>query len=163
MGQKNMTVALETRRAWVEPLHPTLSIRQQCALLELNRASYYYEPVPADPFELELMRQIDRQYLETPFYGGGDGLVEPIHPVVGAVQFAGRDLLSTRAPAGAGDSTKRLHQSLGYQTPAEVYAGKVRRFNISGQILSSENTIKSMHNRLSRCLYAGFVRFRKND
>ncbi len=53
----------------VEPAHPTISIRRQCALLGLSRASYYYEPVPDDPFNLEVMRRIDAQYLETPFYG----------------------------------------------------------------------------------------------
>jgi putative transposase len=53
----------------IDPQHPALSIRRQCVLLGLNRASYYYQPVPADPLNLELMRQIDAQYLKTPFYG----------------------------------------------------------------------------------------------
>ncbi len=64
-----MTISLEEKRALVEPEHPTISIRRQCALLGLSRASYYYEPVPDDPLNLELMRHIDVQYLETPFYG----------------------------------------------------------------------------------------------
>ncbi len=46
-----------------------MSIRRQCALVGLNRASYYYTPTPADPLNLELMRRIDAQYLRTPFYG----------------------------------------------------------------------------------------------
>ncbi len=53
----------------IEPTHPNLSIRRQCTLLGLNRASYYYEAVPEDPLNLELMRRIDAHYLETPFYG----------------------------------------------------------------------------------------------
>ncbi len=53
----------------LEPGHPDLSIRRQCALLGLNRASYYYQPATEDPLNLELMRQIDAQYLRTPFYG----------------------------------------------------------------------------------------------
>lgn len=53
----------------IEADHPHLSIRRQCALLGLNRASYYYAPAPADPLNLELMRWIDAQYLQTPFYG----------------------------------------------------------------------------------------------
>ena len=53
----------------IEVHHPHLSIRRQCALLGLNRASYYYAPVPEDPLNLELIRRIDTQYLETPFYG----------------------------------------------------------------------------------------------
>ncbi len=46
-----------------------MSIRRQCELLELNRASYYYQPVGESALNLELMRRIDEQYLRTPFYG----------------------------------------------------------------------------------------------
>lgn len=53
----------------IEPNHPHLSIRQQCELLGLPRSNYYYQPTPADPEDLELMRLLDRQFLETPFYG----------------------------------------------------------------------------------------------
>ena len=44
-------------------------MRRQCELLELNRASWYYEPVPESTENLALMRRIDEQYLATPFYG----------------------------------------------------------------------------------------------
>ncbi len=64
-----MTASVEAKRALVEPDHPELSIRRQCALLGLSRASYYYAAAPEDPVNLQLMRRIDRQYLETPFYG----------------------------------------------------------------------------------------------
>ena len=53
----------------IEPEHPELSIRRQCTLLGLNRASYYYTPVPENALNLELMRRVDEQYLKTPFYG----------------------------------------------------------------------------------------------
>ena len=53
----------------IEPNHEQLSIRRQCALLGLNRASLYYQPVPESEENLHLMRLIDEQYLETPFYG----------------------------------------------------------------------------------------------
>lgn len=46
-----------------------LSVRQQCDLLKVCRASWYYKAVPMSDVNLELMDQIDRQYLETPFYG----------------------------------------------------------------------------------------------
>jgi len=42
---------------------------QQCELLGLPRSSYYYEPAPESKENLCLMRLIDEQYLETPFYG----------------------------------------------------------------------------------------------
>lgn len=53
----------------IEPGHPSLSIRRQCALVGLNRASYYLEAVGESEFNLHLMRLIDEQYLRTPFYG----------------------------------------------------------------------------------------------
>lgn len=41
----------------------------QCELLGLSRSSYYYEPARASEANLALMRRIDAQYLETPFFG----------------------------------------------------------------------------------------------
>ncbi len=55
--------------ALIEPGHEQLSVRQQCELLGLNRATYYYEPVRESALNLKLMRLIDEQYLRTPFYG----------------------------------------------------------------------------------------------
>jgi putative transposase len=46
-----------------------LSIRQQCALLGLNRATLYYEPAPETELNLQLMRLMDEQYLKMPFLG----------------------------------------------------------------------------------------------
>ena len=46
-----------------------LSIARQCELLAVNRSTAYYRPVPIGPASLALMALIDRQYLETPFYG----------------------------------------------------------------------------------------------
>ena len=53
----------------IELNHGQLSIRRQCELLGLNRASLYYQPVPESKENLHLMRLIDEQYLDTPFYG----------------------------------------------------------------------------------------------
>lgn len=49
--------------------HHGLSLSRQCQLLGISRSSVYYQPVAADPFDLEIMGLIDRQYLLTPFYG----------------------------------------------------------------------------------------------
>jgi len=54
---------------WVEPEHPTLSIRKQCELLGINRSSLYYQAVGVDDYTLSLMHELDKQYTETPFYG----------------------------------------------------------------------------------------------
>ena len=53
----------------IEPTHPVLSIRRQCELLGVNRATYYSAPAMESPLNLELMRLIDEQYMRTPFYG----------------------------------------------------------------------------------------------
>ena len=53
----------------IEPDHPDLSICQQCKLLSIARSSYYYEPKGETEQNLDLMRQIDEQFLETPFFG----------------------------------------------------------------------------------------------
>ncbi len=57
------------KRALIEPGHAELSIRQQCELVGLNRATFYYEPAGESELNLRLMRLLDEQYTRTPFYG----------------------------------------------------------------------------------------------
>ncbi len=58
-----------TKRAAIEPEHPTLSVRRQCELLGLARSSCYYEARGESVANLTLMRRIDERYTEHPFYG----------------------------------------------------------------------------------------------
>lgn len=53
----------------MEPEHARLSLRRQCELLGINRASLYYRAVGEGAENLELMRRIDEQYTHCPFYG----------------------------------------------------------------------------------------------
>jgi len=53
----------------VERRHPSLSVAHQCRLLDLSRSGLYYQSVGVSSEALALMKLIDRQYLETPFYG----------------------------------------------------------------------------------------------
>lgn len=46
-----------------------VSIRRQCALLGLNRSSFYYKPVDEDPEDLYLMRKMYEEYYEHPTKG----------------------------------------------------------------------------------------------
>ena len=46
-----------------------MSIRRQCELLGLSRASLYYEPAGEGAEDLAMMGRIDREYTERPFYG----------------------------------------------------------------------------------------------
>ena len=45
------------------------SLRQQCALLGLNRSGLYYRPTAESDENLALMRLLDEQYTRTPCYG----------------------------------------------------------------------------------------------
>jgi putative transposase len=53
----------------VEPANPDLSIGKQCKLLSISRSSFSYTPKGETAMNLILMRQIDEQFLETPFFG----------------------------------------------------------------------------------------------
>ena len=53
----------------VEPSNPDLPIGKQCKLLSISRSSFYYTPKGETAMNLALMRQIDEQFLETPFFG----------------------------------------------------------------------------------------------
>lgn len=53
----------------IERNHPRLSIGAQCRLLSLPRSSFYHVPRGETAMNLALMHLIDRQFLDTPFYG----------------------------------------------------------------------------------------------
>jgi len=67
--QKKVPQSAELKRALVAEDHPQLSVRRQCDLLGLCRSSWYYQPATESAENLELMRLIDRQYTERPFFG----------------------------------------------------------------------------------------------
>ena len=53
----------------VEPEHPRLSIVRQCELVSISRSGFYHRPAAETPLNLALMRLVDAQFLETPWYG----------------------------------------------------------------------------------------------
>ena len=53
----------------VDLTHARLSIVRQCRLVSVARSSFYYEGTGESPVNLRLLRGIDAQFLETPFYG----------------------------------------------------------------------------------------------
>ena len=57
------------RRSRVVANHPQLSMTRQCQLLSISRGSLYYTPRGENDLNLRLMREIDEQYLKTPWYG----------------------------------------------------------------------------------------------
>jgi len=62
-------MSVERRRALIEPGHGRLSVARQCALVSISRSSFYYQPAAETSKNLALMRLIDAQFLETPWYG----------------------------------------------------------------------------------------------
>ncbi|MGC1318979.1 MAG: IS3 family transposase [Pseudolabrys sp.] len=68
-GQSLRSLSLDRRKAMIEPDHPRLSIVRQCELASISRSSFYREPTVESAATLRLMRLIDEQFLETPWYG----------------------------------------------------------------------------------------------
>jgi len=67
--KKKLDYSLEYKRRLIEPHHPRISVRRQCQLLGLNRIGLYYEPQAEITENLLLMRLLDEQYTQSPFYG----------------------------------------------------------------------------------------------
>lgn len=58
----------EERLKLIDP-EEQLCICKQCEVLDIQRSAYYYQPVQESDENLEIMRNLDEQYLFTPFYG----------------------------------------------------------------------------------------------
>lgn len=53
----------------IEAHHPRLTIRRQCELVGISRSTFYGPTASETPLNLSLMRLIDEQFLEAPWYG----------------------------------------------------------------------------------------------
>jgi putative transposase len=62
-------MSLERRRQMIDPQHARLSVQRQCRLVSISRSAFYYRPAGETPLNLTLMRLLDAQFLETPWYG----------------------------------------------------------------------------------------------
>ena len=67
--KKVQFLSVEEKRKMIEDEHTSLSIRRQCELIGLHRATLYYEPMEISEEKLLLMRRIDEIFTECPFYG----------------------------------------------------------------------------------------------
>ncbi len=59
----------EARLALIDRDDPTVPIARQCRLLKVARSTVYHQSCPVGDDDLAVMRELDEQYLETPFYG----------------------------------------------------------------------------------------------
>jgi putative transposase len=57
------------KRDLIVPGHPDISLQRQCELVGLNRSSWYYQAARDSPENERLMRLLDQQFTQTPFYG----------------------------------------------------------------------------------------------
>ncbi len=62
-------MSLDRRRRLIDPAQQELSMVRQCELLSVSRSGLYYQPRGETALNLALMRLIDEQFLETPWYG----------------------------------------------------------------------------------------------
>ena len=62
-------MSVPERRAMAERPRRDLSVRRQCALLNLARSGLYRPKPVVGADDLALMRRIDELHLELPFYG----------------------------------------------------------------------------------------------
>ena len=62
-------MAPEAKRELIEPAHLQISIARQCDLVGLPRSTYYYQAQGESAENLHLMRLLDQQYTDTPYYG----------------------------------------------------------------------------------------------
>jgi len=60
---------LQEKREMVEPSLATLSVSKQCEILGLSRSSFYYQPRKESALNLELMRLMDKHYLDHSYKG----------------------------------------------------------------------------------------------
>ncbi len=62
-------IPVQLRRDMVDRSANTISLVRQCELLSLHRSGVYYTPSSESDENLAVMRFLDEQYMDTPFYG----------------------------------------------------------------------------------------------
>ena len=62
-------MTLDQKRLAIDCRHQKISVLRQCELLGMARSSLYYKPCRDTTYNEQLMRLLDEQYIETPFYG----------------------------------------------------------------------------------------------
>lgn len=64
-----MELSVMEKKAMLDSHHKHLSVRKQCALLNLRRSNLYYQVSDETPENIELMRLLDEEYTRYPFKG----------------------------------------------------------------------------------------------
>jgi putative transposase len=59
----------EARKPMIDREDQSVPVSRQCSLLSVRRGGVYYKPRMESPENLSIMRFLDEQYFQTPFYG----------------------------------------------------------------------------------------------
>ena len=62
-------IPLEERKSMIDRADETVPASRQCSLLSVHRSGLYYKPCSESSENLDIMRFLDKQYFQTPFYG----------------------------------------------------------------------------------------------
>jgi len=68
-SKKLQSLDFKAKNALIKSEQDGLSVQKQCALLDFNRSSYYYQPIQLPQRKLSILREIDNIYTEIPFFG----------------------------------------------------------------------------------------------
>jgi len=68
-GGKLKSLDLSNKKSLIEFKHKEISVMRQCELIELNRSSLYYKPIPMKEEDIKIMKRIDEIYSEISIYG----------------------------------------------------------------------------------------------
>jgi len=96
---KLKSLGLSDRKELVEPELKTISITRQCGLMNLNRSSFYYEPIPNNK-KGKLVEEINKVFSKIPIYGAAkvhQQLLEDGHSVSLNTVFKYRKELDLKA------------------------------------------------------------------
>ena len=64
--KKNLNCSIDEKRQMIDQTNAILPIKQQCELLGISRAAYYYEPEPINAEQQMLLNIIDQTYTQHP-------------------------------------------------------------------------------------------------
>ena len=68
-SKKLQSLDFKAKNALIKSEQDGLSVQKQCALLDFNRSSYYYQPIQISQRKLSILREVDNIYTEIPFFG----------------------------------------------------------------------------------------------
>ncbi len=92
-SKKNLDLTVSEKRAAIDRNSEAISVTRQCKLLGLSRSAYYYQAREINTRDLDIMRLIDKEFTDHPFFGS-----RRLMKVMGIEAIYPRKSLSARHP-----------------------------------------------------------------